>query len=188
MGVTARSPPIGPRKWPGPSARHAAANRPRVPAVPQRPAHPNGRGPGGGGELAEGEAGPYDTRPCPRDRSPPSRFPAREPATDNPPAISLLESPDRLEASLLAFRRARRAAARRWPGTRWASGSGFRSGARRPPPRRGFAALTPADLPEQARNLPALADVGLVPGNVQAGDEQGAGPLGGGHRARHGAP
>ena len=55
-------------------------------------------------ELAEGEASPYDTHPCLRDRvAALAELPAGEPAIHDPPAITLLDAPDRLESSLLAF-------------------------------------------------------------------------------------
>jgi heat shock protein HtpX len=129
-------------------------------------------------ELAEGEAGPYDTHPCLRDRvAALATFPPGESATDDPPAITLLESPDRLEASLLVFMGGPGAAPLEsvaWDdvGERvwlpfWRAQAARHAGR--------LAGLTPAGLPEQARNLPALADrLGLVPGNEQAGDEHAA--------------
>ncbi|HET9041014.1 MAG TPA: M48 family metallopeptidase [Gemmatimonadales bacterium] len=126
-------------------------------------------------ELAEGEASPYDTHPCLRDRvAALAALPAGEPASDDPPAITLLEAPDRVEASLLAFMAGPGAPSLEsvaWDdvGERvwlpfWRAQAARHAGR--------LAGLTPADLSEQAKTPAALAErLGLVPGNEVAGDD-----------------
>ena len=129
-------------------------------------------------ELAEGEESPYDTHPCLRDRV--AALADLEPGDaegEDPPAITLLESPDQVEAAMIAFMGGPDAPPlepvtwgdvgdRVWVPF-WRT-QAARHGGR-------LAGLTPADLPEQAKNLTALADrLGLIPGNVQAGEEHGA--------------
>lgn len=128
-------------------------------------------------EMAQGEAGPYDTHPCLRDRvAAVASLPPGDEAPDDPPALSLLERTDELETRLLAFLGGDKAPALApvdWAdaGDRvwlpfWRTQVGSRAAA--------LAGLTPASLPEHAKDLAALATrLGLVKGGEDAGEHHG---------------
>jgi heat shock protein HtpX len=126
-------------------------------------------------EIAEGEAGPYDTHPCLRDRlAAVAALPPGEAPPADPPALTLLEAPEAVEAKLIAFlggpeAPALEAVAWRDVGERvWLPF--WRAQARAHGA--GLVGLTPADLPEHAKNLGALATrMGLVGGCEDPGAE-----------------
>jgi Zn-dependent protease with chaperone function len=128
-------------------------------------------------ELAEGEAGPYDTHPCLRDRvAAVAALPAGEVPPADPRARDLLETPDAVEAKLIAFMGGPDAPALEpvtwsevgervwlpyWRTQAHAHGAGL-------------VGLTPADLPEHAKDLGALATrIGLVHAGENPSEEHG---------------
>lgn len=121
-------------------------------------------------ELGEGQAGPYDTHPCLRDRiAAVETLPGGDGMADDPPALTLLDAPASAEERLIAFlggEDAARLQPMAWSevGERvwmpfWRERAGH-FGA-------GLSGLTPADLPGHARDLgPLSVRFGLVPGGM----------------------
>jgi len=121
-------------------------------------------------ELSGGQAGPYDTHPCLRDRiAAVAALPGGETESDDPPALTLLDDPATAEAQLISFLGGAAAAGLQpvaWShvGDRiwmpfWREQAG-NYGA-------GLAGLTPASLPGHAADLGPLAvRFGLVPSGV----------------------
>jgi heat shock protein HtpX len=126
-------------------------------------------------ELAQGEAGPYDTHPCLRDRlAAVATLPPGEAQPADPPALTLLEAPEAVEAKLIAFLGGPEAPALEpvaWSDVGLKVWLPFwRARARAHAP--GLAGLTPADLPEAAKDLGALATrMGLVGGGEDPSPE-----------------
>ena len=128
-----------------------------------------------GRELAEGEASPYDTHPCLRDRVaavaalPPGELPA-----DDPPALTLLEVPERVEEMLLTYLGG--ADAGELVPMAW-SDVGERVWMpfwreQVEPLATSLAGMTPSDLPGHAKDLSALAvRLGLVSGGEEPAPE-----------------
>jgi Zn-dependent protease with chaperone function len=130
-------------------------------------------------EMAEGQAGPYDTHPCLRDRvAAVASLPPGDEASNDPPAFSLLERTDELEARLLEFLGGKKAPALApvdWAdaGDRvwlpfWRAQAGHHAGA--------LAGLTPSGLMDHANDLAGLATrLGLVKGGEDVGEHHGQG-------------
>ncbi|HKT61348.1 MAG TPA: M48 family metallopeptidase [Gemmatimonadales bacterium] len=111
-------------------------------------------------ELAEGQAGPYDTHPCLRDRvAALAELPPGDSDGEDPPAFTLLDAPDRVESTLIAFLGG--AQAQPLQSVTWED-VGERVWmpfwrARAKAHAAGLAGLTPADAPTYAADLPGLA-------------------------------